>query len=73
MLQGNRADYLVDYESAASDILEVSPIPDLKSNPINTLDIFLVLSKSYPDAEKLMNELEDIVETLNVNEILRGK
>lgn len=73
MLKGNRADYLVDYESAASDILTELPIENLHANPIDILEIFLVLSRSYPDAEKLMVKLENIVKTLDVNEILKGQ
>ena len=73
MLKGKRADYVLDYAPAAEDILAESPIGDIRSNPINQLDIFLVLSKSYPDADKLMMKLEGIVETLDVDEILKGR
>ncbi len=73
MLKNNRADYVIDYASAAIDILAEIPIRDIRSNPINQLDIFLILSKSYPDADKLMIKLEGIVETLNVNDILKKK
>lgn len=73
MLAAQRADYVVDYASAAGDILAESPLEDLRSNPIDRLDIYLVLSKSYPDAEKLMGRLEEIVRTLNVPEILKGR
>lgn len=71
MLKLDRADYLLDYASAAGDILSESPIAELKSTAIDQLDIFLVLSRSYPNAEKLMVKLEKIVETLDVNEILK--
>ncbi len=70
MLANNRADYLVDYASAAEDILSQSPIPGIQSNPIKQLDIFLVLSRRYPNAEQLMVKLEAIVETLDVDKIL---
>lgn len=73
MLKGNRAVYLVDYASAAGEILAESPIPGIRSNSIGQLDIFLILSKSYPDAEKLMIRLENIAETLDVNQIIKGK
>ena len=73
MLAAQRADYVVDYASAAGDILAESPQEDLRSNPIDRLDIYLVLSKSYPDAEKLMVRLEEIAKTLNVPEILKGR
>ena len=43
MLKDNRADYLLDYASAADDILSEAPIDGIKSTAINQLDIFLVL------------------------------
>lgn len=73
MLKGNRADYVVDYESAASYILNEMPIENIRFNPISNLDIFLVLSKSYPDAEKVMIKLEDIAKTLDINAILKNQ
>lgn len=73
MLNVNRGDYLIDYASAANDILSESPIQELKSVPIGQLDIFLVLSKAIPNAEELMIELERITETLNINELLRQR
>lgn len=73
MLKGKRADYLVDYASAAGDILAESPVSGIRSNPLSRLDIFLILSKHYPNAEKLMGKLETIVETMDVNQIIKGK
>lgn len=70
MLSANRADYLIDYASAAGDILKLHPIKGIKSNSLSQLDIYLVLSKSYPDAEGLMEKLEKIAETMNIREIL---
>lgn len=72
MLENRRADYLVDYASAANDILAESPVAGIKANSLSRLDIFLVLSKSYPDAENLMTRLEKIVDTLDVNAVLKG-
>lgn len=71
MLAAQRADYVLDYASAAGDILAETPISGLRSVPIDRLEIYLVLSKSYPGAETLMGRLEDIVRTLNVQEILK--
>ena len=71
MLQLGRADYLLDYASAAQDIISQSFITDLRSNKMSQLDIFLVLSKAYPNAEGLMQQLEDIVQTIDINEIVR--
>ena len=73
MLENGRAGYLLDYASAAEDILFERPILGIKSNLLDQLDIFLVLSKSYPDAENLMVKLENIVETLDVDHMLKRK
>jgi polar amino acid transport system substrate-binding protein len=73
MLKAGRANYLLDYASAAGDILSSSPNLDIRSTPIGLLDIFLVLSKSYPDVQQLMRKLEEIVDTLDVEAILLKK
>ncbi len=73
MLRDNRADYLIDYASAAGDILSDRPIKGLHSIELSQLDIFLVVSKSHPDAKNLMTRLEEIAGTLNINEILRSR
>ena len=73
MLKNHRADYLIDYGSAADDILAERPLAGLKSESLKQLDIFLVLSKSHPDAEKLMTRLEEIAGTLDVNAILKKR
>ena len=72
MLKTGRADYLVDYASAASHILTESSIPGIRSAPIGRLDIFLVVSKAHPGARELMDRLEAIAGTLDVEAILRG-
>lgn len=71
MLVAGRADYVLDYASAAGMILAASPIPGLRSNQIDRLDIHLVLSKAYPDAGNLMVKLEEIAKTLDVPKILK--
>lgn len=71
MLRAQRADYVIDYASAASDVLAGSPIADLRSQPIDRLDVYLVLSRSYPGAEELMHRFEEIIKTLDVERILR--
>ena len=73
MLKNDRADYLMDYASAADDILSENPMPGIRSTSIDQLDIFLVLSKSYPDAEEFMAELETIAAGLDIPAILKGR
>lgn len=70
MLELGRVDYLIDYASAAEDIISKSSISNLKSNRISNLDIFLVLSKAYPNADELMKKLETITESMDINKII---
>lgn len=59
MLQNGRADYLLAYDANALEFLGKKPLPGLKSVEIGQYPVFLVLSKSFPDAEKTMLRLED--------------
>lgn len=72
MLEANRGDYLLDYESASSDVLTRRPIKHIRSCPIRELDIYMVLSKAWPDAEGTMKSLEDIAARLDVTHIMEG-
>ena len=70
MLDAGRADYLLDYTGPASEVLAEHPIDGLHSDTLSHLDVYLVLSKSYPDAEGVMARLEAIAATLNLAEII---
>jgi len=71
MLELGRVDYLIDYASAAEDIISENSISDLRSNTISQLNIFLVLSKSYENADILMPRLEKIIESMDINKIIK--
>lgn len=73
MLERKRADYLIDYTGPSTEILALRPIKNLRHDVLDRLDVYLVLSKKRPDAEKLMNRLEAIVESLDTEEILWGR
>ncbi len=70
MLELGRVDYLLDYASAAEDIISKNSISQLQSNTISKLNIFLVLSKSYPNADEVMTRLETIIESIDINKII---
>ncbi|HCY83800.1 MAG TPA: amino acid ABC transporter [Desulfobacteraceae bacterium] len=72
MLNRGRASYVLDYESAARKILAEYEIPDLNANIIKELDIYLVLSKKYPEADELMLKLEDAADSIDVENIIHG-
>ncbi len=71
MLKLGRVDYVLDYASAAEDIISENSISNIRSNTLSELKIFLVLSKSYPNAEHLMSRLETIAESIDVNKIIK--
>lgn len=71
MLELGRVDYVLDYASAADDIILENGIADVRLNTISKLDIFLVLSKSYTNGDELMNKLEAIAESIDVNNIVK--
>jgi polar amino acid transport system substrate-binding protein len=73
MLKHKRADYVLDYAGPASETLAAHPIANLQSEPLSRLDVYLVLTRTYPNAEQLMSRLEAIVKTLDVEALMRGE
>ncbi len=73
MLKDHRADYLIDYASAAGDILSNKPVKGINSSKLGQLDIYLVVSKLHPHADNLMTKLEEIAGTLDINGILKNR
>lgn len=71
MLAGGRADYLVDYGGPASEVLAESPLPDVQYDVLSRQDVHLVLSRTYPEAEKVMARLEAIADSLEKEKILK--
>lgn len=72
MLDRDRADYVLDYAGPAAEILAAQPIPDAVYDVLSRLDVYLVLSKTYPDAPRVMADLESIAATLDAEVILQG-
>lgn len=73
MLAAGRADYVVDYAGPAAEVLAARPIPGITSDFLARQEVFLVLARSYPDAEAVMARLEAIADTLDVEAILAGR
>lgn len=57
-LQAQRADYLLDYSAPAETALKSVIIPGIENHSISLLDIVLIVSKKTPDAQGLLNRLE---------------
>lgn len=71
MLAAGRADYLIDYAGPAAEMLAAEPNADVQSDTLSRQDVYLVLSRSYPDAEKVMARLEAVAESLDKESFVR--
>jgi len=71
MLARGRADYLVDYAGPASEVLAEEPLADLRSELLSRQEVFLVLSRAYPNAQRVMDRLEGIARTLDVDRLFK--
>lgn len=70
MLENGRADYVIDYGGPANEVLSAEPVDGVAFDVLSRQDIHLVLSKTYPDAQNVMERLEAIVATLDVEAML---
>lgn len=65
MLSTGRADYLLDYaEPANSEGLAKHPIPQIRSSVLDTVHMYFVISRRYPDAENVLQRLESIYQRM---------
>jgi len=70
MLAAERADYLLSYEINARTVLAARPIDGLESRIIGRIPVYLVLSRTYPDAEAVLARLERLVKAMNLPVIM---
>lgn len=70
MLDNGRADYVIDYADPAREVLADEPIAGVTSDVLSQQQVYLVLNKTYPDAQNLMSRLEAIAATLDVETML---
>lgn len=71
MLANGRADYLIDYAGPAAEVLATDPVVGIQSDLLLRQDVYLVLSKSYPDSGKVMARLESIAAKLDIPAVLK--
>lgn len=71
MLEAGRGDYFLDYDGAAEQALKQAPVANLASEVIDKVNLYFVLAKNYPDAEKVMERLEAVYRTIDMGPILR--
>lgn len=70
MLERGRGDYLLDYAGPATEVLMGHPMAHLNWQRLSRSEVYLVLSKTYPQAEELMKRLEAAAATLSKVEVL---
>lgn len=71
MLERGRADYVLDYAGPAGEILSTRKHLAARHETLDRLDVYLVLSRSFPQAEATMARLEAIAEELDLD-VLAG-
>jgi sporulation protein YlmC with PRC-barrel domain len=71
MLASGRADYLIDYAGPAAEILSTEPMHNIRSAVLLRQEVYLVLAKSYPEADMVMARLESIAGSLDIPRILQ--
>lgn len=69
MLERGRADYVLDYAGPAGEILAAWPNLNMGHEPLDHLQVYLVLWRGYPDAEATMARLEAIADQLELSHL----
>lgn len=64
MLTHGRADYLLDYAGPAREVMTEQHATDLRHETLERLQVYLVLSRAYPDAEAMLARLETLAAKL---------
>lgn len=72
MLERGRAEYVVDYAFPAAEVLARNPIADITYSTLKRTNVYMMLHKSYPDAEATMAKLERIMANLDKTPFLRS-
>lgn len=72
MLEHGRADYLLDYAGPANEMLAAHPVAGIQAQTLADVNVYLVLSRSYPDADAVMARLEAIAARLDTGRIISG-
>lgn len=60
MLKAGRADYLLDYRGPVKEVLKEKEDHDIQYDVLDTLELYFIFNKQYPDAENIMIKLEEI-------------
>ncbi len=72
MLEAGRADYLLDYaEAAQAQRLNQRPITNLRSSVLETVHMYFVINRDYPDAAGLLQLMEKLYQSLRQEDVRR--
>lgn len=71
MLTSGRADYLIDYAAPATEVIEAERIEGVESELLSRQEVYLVLSRQYPDAANVMARLEGVLDTIDVTKLMQ--
>lgn len=72
MLEAGRADYLLNYaEPAEAEGLARHPVANLHSEVLETIHMYFVISKTYPDANAVLERLEALYKTMREQDVRR--
>lgn len=70
MLKNNRADYVINYKQPSEMALASIKIPDLKYSSFYDAKIHFIVSKSTPNAEQILDKLEQAyLELIDLGEL----
>jgi len=73
MLAAGRADYVLNYGEASEKALAAKPaIANLRYDVVEKVYRYLVIAKSYPDAEATLGRIEAAMKTVNIDEFLKA-
>lgn len=73
MLSAGRADFLIDYSEPSEIALAANPIGDVHFDVLERSDRVIVMSKSYPNAPKVMERLDAILKSMDKEQFFRDK
>lgn len=71
MLKAGRGEYFLDYDGASEQALKSEPVPNLANDVIDRINLYFILARAYPDAEKVMERLEAIYNTVDMGAIFK--
>lgn len=67
LFERGRGEYLIDYQGPAEEVLAEQPVAGTVYDTYSRLDVFLVLSRTFPDAPAVLKRLEAVMTQLELD------